>query len=283
MKVLGDEPGAKPLDFVGAGFQGLAGQSLGNDRRILWVHRDGLKRRFARFDDLHAAGNRAASSDTGHQNIHLAVGVGPNFLGGCLFVNCHVGRIFELLRNPRVWRFPGQLFGLGNRAFHAFRAGCQNQFRAQHRQKRAALHRHRFGHRENELVTLCGCDEREGDAGVAAGRLDDHGVFFEDAALFGVFDHGHADAVLDAAERIEKLTFEEDCGVQPGGDLVQFDQRRAPDGFDDVVVDVSHINLFKTRLIDFVSQDCEDFGSRARGILSVKTWQNASSEAVVNF
>ena len=62
----------------------------------------------------------------------------------------------------------------------------------------------------------------------------------EHAALFRVLDHGHADAVLDAAQRIEKFALEQNGGIQPGGDLVQFDQRRAADGFDDVVVNASH-------------------------------------------
>ena len=37
--------------------------------------------------------------------------------------------------------------------------------------------------------------------------------FFEHAALLGVFDHRHADAVLDAAERIEEFALEQDGGV----------------------------------------------------------------------
>jgi hypothetical protein len=56
--------------------------------------------------------------------------------------------------------------------------------------------------------------------------------------------------------------------VQPGGNFVQFDQRRVSDGFDDIVVDASHKNPFQTRLIDFVSQDCGEFGARARIFLS---------------
>jgi hypothetical protein len=65
------------------------------------------------------------------------------------------------------------------------------------------------------LVTLGRRDERQRDAGVAAGRLDDDGVLLENAALFGVLDHRHADAVLDAAQRIEKFALEQDGGVQP--------------------------------------------------------------------
>ncbi len=38
--------------------------------------------------------------------------------------------------------------------------------------------------------------------------------FFRMPRLFGVFDHRHADAVLDAAERIEEFAFQQDRGRQ---------------------------------------------------------------------
>ena len=151
-----------------------------------------------------------------------------------------IGRVFKLLRNPGIRGFFGQCLGPGDRALHAFRAGRQDQFGAQHGQQGAAFERHRFGHGEDELVAFGRRHEREGDAGVAAGWLDDDGVLLEDAALLGVLNHGHADAVLDAAEGIEKFAFECDGGRQAGGDFVQFDQRRVADGFDDVVVNASH-------------------------------------------
>ena len=129
-----------------------------------------------------------------------------------------------------------------------------------------------------KFVALGRRDERQRDAGVAAGRLDDHGVFLEHAALLGILNHGHADAVFDAAERIEKFAFEENRGRQAGGDLVQFDQRRASDGFDDVVVDASHNNPFQTRLIDFVSQDCNGAGTRARVFSSIEEHPTSNIE-----
>ena len=111
-------------------------------------------------------------------------------------------------------------FGARNRAFHAFRAGRQHRFRAKHRQQCAAFDGHRFGHRENQLITLCRCDERQRDAGVAVeARLDDDGVLLENAALLGVLDHRHADTILDAAERIEKFALEDGSRrARAGGD-----------------------------------------------------------------
>ena len=102
--------------------------------------------------------------------------------------------------------------------FHAFGAGRQHQLGAQHRQQRAPLQRHRLRHGQDELVAFGRRHERQRDAGIAAGRLDDHRVLLEHPALLGRLDHGHADAVLDAAQRVEELALEQDRGRRSGGD-----------------------------------------------------------------
>ncbi len=56
---------------------------------------------------------------------------------------------------------------------------------------------------------------------------------------FGGLDHRHADAVLDAAQRIEKLALERDGRVQAGGDVVEPHERRVADGLDDVIVNLA--------------------------------------------
>src|ERR1051326_4289750 len=106
-----------------------------------------------------------------------------------------------------------------------------------------ALERHGFGHGEDKLVAFSRGDKREGDAGVTAGWLDDNGVFLEHAAFFGVLDHGHADAVFDAAERIKEFAFEQDGGLSAFGDAVQANEWSATDGFNDVIVNASHKRL----------------------------------------
>jgi len=184
-------------------------------------------------------------------------------------VNFRIGGIVELLRDPGIRRFLRQRFCAGNRALHAFRTGRQDEFRAQHRQQRAPFQRHRFGHGKNQLVPFRGGDERQRDAGVAARGLDDDGFLFENTALLGILNHRHADAVLDAAERVEKFALEQNRGRHAGGDLIQFDQRGVPDGFDDVVVNASHKNPFELGLIDLVSQDCDEFGMSASGIFPI--------------
>ena len=53
------------------------------------------------------AGDGAAGADAGDQDIHLAVGVIPDFRAGGLFVDGRIGRVFELLRQEVVFRIGG--------------------------------------------------------------------------------------------------------------------------------------------------------------------------------
>jgi hypothetical protein len=73
---------------------------------------------------------------------------------------------------------------------------------------------------------------REGqrDAGVAAGRLDDGLARAEQPALLGVPHHRRADAALDRVSRVAPLDLGQDRSPSPGGDAVDADERRAPDG-----------------------------------------------------
>ena len=70
--------------------------------------------------------------------------------------------------------------------------------RAVQPQQALALAAHPLREREHELIALRGAHERERDAGVAAGRLDDRRAARLDPAVpLGGLDHRHADAVLD--------------------------------------------------------------------------------------
>ena len=70
-------------------------------------------------------------------------------------------------------------------------------------QQLLALAAHALGHRDDEVVALRRAHERERDAGVAGGGLDDRAPARLDPALgLGRLDHRHADPVLDAAARV---------------------------------------------------------------------------------
>ena len=102
VQVLGDEAGADPLDLVTAGLERLALHLLRDDRRGDRLDRDRLEARLARLDDLGHAGDRAAGADAGDEDVDLAVGVLPDFLGGGRAVDLRVGGIFELLRHEAL-------------------------------------------------------------------------------------------------------------------------------------------------------------------------------------
>src|SRR5580765_3356679 len=87
---LGDEVGAEALDLV------AGGRTPVEDRRLGRLHRDDLDVGLAALEDLADAGDRAAGTDPGHDDVDLAVGVLPDLLGRGLAVDLGVRRVGEL-------------------------------------------------------------------------------------------------------------------------------------------------------------------------------------------
>ena len=88
---FGHEAGADTLDRV---------RSFGaarKYRRSIRFYGDSLERGFAFLDHLADAGNRAAGADAGNQDVHLAIGIAPDFFGRRAAVDVGVGRVIELL------------------------------------------------------------------------------------------------------------------------------------------------------------------------------------------
>src|SRR5205823_6933345 len=92
----GNETGSDALDFVFAGFQLLALHFLGDNWAGNRLDGDSLETRFALLDDLADAGDGAAGADAGYEDVCLAVGVGPDFLGRGAAMNVRVGRVLNL-------------------------------------------------------------------------------------------------------------------------------------------------------------------------------------------
>ena len=141
-----------------------------------------------------------------------------------------VRRILELVQQHVAARIGGgQLLGRGDGTSHPLGTGGENELGAEGRQHLASLNAHGLGHGQGDGDSPCGRDEGQGDAGVAAGRLDDLLAGAEQPLLFGVPDHRCADAALDRVGRVAPLYLTEDCGTF-GDDAVQAYQRGAADG-----------------------------------------------------
>ena len=226
-----DESGADPLDRVGPL------RPSRQDRRGGRLDGDHLDPGLALLQDVADAGDGAAGADAGHEDVDLAVGVGPDLLGRGPLVDGRIGRVLELLGHEEVAVALGDLGGLGDGPAHAVGAGGQHQLGAVAPQQHPALLAHGLRHGEDALVAAGGAHHGQGDAGVAAGRLHDGGARRQQAGLLGGVDHRDGDAVLDAAGRVEELELGRDPGAGPVGHVPEADERCPADELGDVVRD----------------------------------------------
>ena len=88
-----------------------------------------------------------------------------------------------------------------------------------------------------QLVATGRGHQRQGDAGVAARRLENDRVRLDQTRLLGRVDHRDPDAVLDTVCRVEELQLGDDVGDRTFGDPVEPDQRGVTDQFRDVLRD----------------------------------------------
>jgi hypothetical protein len=157
--------------------------------------------------------------------------------------------IVELLRHHRAGIGLDQLARAGDRAGHALFCRGQFQLGAEDQQHLAALQRHALRHDQGQAVALGGSDEGERNAGIATGRLDDLAAGLQHALGFQIFDHRHADAVLDGGQRVEELELGDNLalGLERLGQVRQTHQRCVADRVDDAVVDLATTGALKAR------------------------------------
>ena len=142
-----------------------------------------------------------------------------------------IGRVAELVDEDCAGRFGGDAGGLVlvivGMSLADVGAG-QHHFRAHSFQVKDFFPAHLVGDDENEPVALGGCDQREAEAGVAGGRLDDRSAGFEPPFPFGGLDHRERRPVLDRTAGIGAFELEEQA-AGAGRDLGQLDHRRRAD------------------------------------------------------
>ena len=230
---LRHEPGADALDAVRTRL------TARQDGRFGRLDRVDLDRRIALLEHLADAGDRAARAHAGHEGRDGAVGVAPDLLGGRAPVDVGVGRVLELLGHEAVGVFGQQRRGPVDGASHAFGTGRQDDLGAVGPQQVAALDAERLGHGQDEPVAARRGRHGQGDAGVAAGGLDQGGAPRSDQTrLLGGLDHRQTDAILDAAAGIERLELAHDRRAAALGERPQAHERRAADQLGDVVCDL---------------------------------------------
>ena len=214
-----DKTGANALNRV------RAFRAARQHRRGLRLDGDNLHPRFFGFQHFAHAGDGAASAHARDKNIHLAIGVGPDFFGGGGAVNGRVGRVFKLLRNQIARVGFGQCLGLGDGAAHALGARRQDQLGAVGAQQLATLAAHGFRHHDGAAVAARGAHHGQTNAGVTRGRLQNNGVRANLAGGFSGIKHGHGDAIFDAVAGVEELQFGHHSGLGTSGEAIQANQR----------------------------------------------------------
>ena len=144
-----------------------------------------------------------------------------------------IGGIAELLGHEIVGVFGEHLFRRPHRPVHALRVRGQDQRCPVGHEQAAPLDAHGVGHRQHQAIALHRRHQRQADAGVAAGRLDDRVARMQSPFPLRGLDHRQADAVLDAAARVVRLELAPHLGVLGPGQTAQANHRRVADQIED--------------------------------------------------
>ena len=169
-------------------------------------------------------GNGAAGTHTGHQGIHLALGVCPDLWAGGAVVGIRVSGIFKLSGDEAAGDLLSQSLRLVHRPLHPLSAGREHQLGPVGGQHGPALGAHGVGHGEDQPVAPAGSYTGQANAGVSGGRLDNGAAGGEKTPLFGVTYHGKGSPVLGAAAGVKKLQLYKQTGSGLGIGL-QVEQR----------------------------------------------------------
>jgi hypothetical protein len=228
----GPEVLADALDEVGA--PGAAGVD-----RALGVGADDAHAPLRHLLEVPAdAADGAAGADAGHEVRDLALGVAPDLgAGGLVVAERAVGvgvlvgleRAGDLAREPVAHR----VVGVGVVGRH--RGGRDHDLGAVGREHVALVLADLVGEHEHAAVAALLGDEREADAGVAGGRLDDGAARLQLPVALGRVDDARGDAVLGAAARVQVLDLHQHGRRDALDHPVQLDERGVPDEVEDRV------------------------------------------------
>ena len=170
-----------------------------------------------------------------HEGVQLAAGLLPDLGAGGVVVRLGVGHVGVLVGLEPAGDLLGQ--PVGHRVVALGRFGLDGGRTDHHlgavgSQQRDLLAAHLVGHDEDAAIALDGGGDRQADAGVAGGRLDDGAARAQAAVAFGGLDHADADAILDRAARVEVFELGDNRGGDVSGERLQAHQRSPSDQLD---------------------------------------------------
>ena len=114
------------------------------------------------------------------------------------------------------------------------RGGHQHELGAERAERVLLLDRLRVGHDDDDVVAARVGDDRQPDAGVAGGALDNNAARPQHAAGFRIEDDEQCGAVLDRSAGVHELALGEDLAPGALRRPAQAEQWRVADQRDDV-------------------------------------------------
>src|SRR5699024_11040060 len=116
------------------------------------------------FQVSSGSGKRPSGSYPCHKNVHLSLGISPNFRTCRFVVGTGIGRIVKLPRQKSPRRTFYNLFRFFNGAAHSSASLCENNFRPVGLENVSSFHAHSLRHSQNQTVS----------SGGGQGRSEEH-------------------------------------------------------------------------------------------------------------
>ena len=255
IKDLGDQTSAHSLNPMGPLIVSSDSSfGFGDQHLLTWLYSYHFKIRFERGDTIFLAAldvlantrNSAPSSNTGHKDVDLAVGVSPNLRPCGLSVDLGVGFVLKLLQHePIAIQSINDFLGLRQRSRHGSLLGREDDLTSQRQQHHAPFHTHGLGHGQDAPVTTFTSNEGKSNPGVTTRGLDQNRLPRRDQSLgLGIVDHRPTKTILDAGARTKRLELaDETSSIRHINavifqDLVQINQRCVADKIRGTACDV---------------------------------------------
>ena len=121
VKYLGNESGTNALQTMRTSLSATKYCAISR------FHRHNPYLRVVFLECARCTGERTTRTNASHKDVHLPVGVFPDFLSGGQFVRFCIGRIGELPQNDRPMRFAAQTFRLADCPLHALCTRCEDK------------------------------------------------------------------------------------------------------------------------------------------------------------